>query len=303
MLNRLVDSYLELRRATGFQMGVQQYLLHHFASFAAQRQETHVRARTAIEWAAQAPSEGQRANRLGTVRVFARFARAEDARHEIPPERVFSPPRVNYTPFIFSPSQLHELLVRASKLAASDSLHPWTYCTLFSLLAVTGLRISEALNLRLQDVTPDGLLIRKTKFRKSRLVPLHPTTLAGLERYLDRRGAVADDHVFVSRQGRGLRYSEVVAIFLRLVRGMGIHPGPGHRGPRLHDLRHSFTVRVLEACPAPRHLVEIEAHMLALSTYLGHSRLDSTYWYIHATPHLLAEISEASEDFVKGGKS
>jgi integrase/recombinase XerD len=303
MLSRLVDSYLELRRATGFQMGVQKYLLHHFASFAAQRQGTHVRARTAIEWAAQAPSEGQRANRLGTVRVFARYACAEDARHEVPPQRVFSSPRVHYTPFIFTPSQLHELLVRASKLAPSRSLRAWTYCTLFSLLAVTGLRISEALNLRLQDVTPDGLLIRGTKFRKSRLVPLHPTTLAGLERYLDRRGAVADDHVFVSHQGWGLPYSSVVGIFLRLVRGMGIHPGPGHRGPRIHSLRHSFTVRVLEACPAPRHFTEIEAHMLALSTYLGHSRLDSTYWYIHATPHLLAEISQASEDFVKGGKS
>jgi integrase len=100
-------------------------------------------------------------------------------------------------------------------------------------------------------------LIRKTKFRKSRLVPLHPTTLAGLERYLDRRGAVADDHVFVSRQGRGLRYSEVVAIFLRLVRGMGIHPGPGHRGPRLHDLRQHADSPIMptsatQLCPSPR---------------------------------------------------
>lgn len=303
MLNRLVDSYLELRRATGFQMKVHQYLLHNFASYAEQRQETHVRTQTAIEWAGQAPSERQRANRLGMVRVFARFARAEDARHEVPPERVFSVQRVMYTPFIFTPSQLHELLVRTSKLAPLNSIRPWSYCTLFSLLAVTGLRISEALNLRLKDVTPDGLLIHETKFRKSRLVPLHPTTERGLERYLDRRGAVADDHVFVSIQGRGLRYPTVVAIFLRLVRVIGIHPGPGHRGPRIHDLRHSFAVRVLEASPATASPIEIGAHMLALSTYLGHADPASTYWYIHATPHLLAEIAEVSEDFVKGGKS
>jgi integrase len=302
MLTQLVDSYLELRRVTGFQMKVQEYLLHDFASFAEKRQETHIRSRTAIEWAGQAPSEGQRANRLGMVRVFARFARAEDPRHEVPAERIFSAPRVRYTPFIFTPTQLHALLVSASKLPPLDSIRPWTYCTLFSLLAVTGLRISEALNLRLKNVTPDGLLIRETKFRKSRLVPRHPSAAKGLERYLDRRGAVADDHVFVSLQGRGIRYTTVVAIFLRLVRSIGIHPGPGHRGPRIHDLRHSFAVRVLESCSRVRPM-EIEAHMLALSTYLGHAELASTYWYIHATPHLLTGIADVSESFMKGEKS
>ena len=300
MLSRLVDSYLELRRAMGFQMKVQQYLLHDFALFAERRQEAHVRGRTAIEWARQAPSEGQRANRLGMVRVFARFARAEDARHEVPPARVFSVQRVRFTPFIFTACQIHELLVGASKLAPLNSIRPWSYCTLFSLLAVTGLRISEALNLLLKDVTPDGLLIRETKFRKSRLVPLHPTTIKGLERYLDRRGAVPDDHVFVSVQGRGLRYSTVVGIFLRLVRAMGIHQGAGYQGPRIHDLRHSFAVRVLETSSTMTCPIDMGDQMLALSTYLGHAELASTYWYIHATPHLLTEIAEVSEGYMKG---
>jgi integrase len=79
---------------------------------------------------------------------------------------------------------------------------------------------------------------------------------------------------------------------------MGIHPGPGYWGPRIHDLRHSFAIRVLEACPASKDVVD--AHMLALSTYMGHGRLDSTYWYLHATPHLLARISEATERFAEG---
>lgn len=302
MLTRLVDSYLELRRATGFQMKVQEYLLHDFVSFAEKREDTHIRSRTAIDWAGEAPSEGQRANRLGMVRVFARFARAEDPRHEVPPERIFSASRAAYTPFIFTPAQVNELLVRASRLAPFKSIRPWTYCTLFSLLAVTGLRISEALNLRLTDVTPDGLLVRETKFRKSRLVPLHISTAEGLRRYLERRGAVADDHVFVSLQGRVLRYSTVVAIFLRLVRAIGIHPGPGHRGPRIHDLRHSFAVRVLESCSVVPP-IEIEAHILALSTYLGHAELASTYWYIHATPHLLTDIADVSETFIQGENS
>jgi integrase/recombinase XerD len=300
MLTQLVDSYLELRRSTGFRMGVHEYLLHNFASFAAERGETHIQSRTAIEWATQAPSEGQRANRLGMLRVFARFARAEDARHEVPPERVFSARRVHYRPFIFTSNQLHELLVRASQLPPAGSIRPWTFTTLFSLLAVTGMRISEALNLRLSDMTEDGLVIRETKFQKSRLLPLHPTAVAGLQRYLDRRGIAEDDHVFISLRGRGIRYSGVVAVFLRLVRTMGIHPGPGRPGPRIHDLRHGYAVRVLETCPGDRTLVD--AHMLALMTYMGHSRLDSTYWYLHATPHLLAQISEMSEIFREGGE-
>jgi integrase/recombinase XerD len=301
MLSQLVDSYLELRRSTGFGMRVHEYLLHSFASFAAQRGESHIRSRTAIEWAAQAPSEGQRANRLGMLRVFARFARAEDADHEIPPERVFQARRVHYCPFIFTPDQLHELLVRASKLSPAGSVRPWTFTTLFSLLAVTGLRISEALNLRLPDITEDGLVIRDTKFRKSRLVPLHPTTMAGLKRYLGHRGILDDDHLFVSLRGRGIRYSGIVTVFLRLVRAMGIHPGPSHPGPRIHDLRHGFAIRVIESCSGDRTVVD--ANIVALMTYMGHSQIDSTYWYLHATPHMLARISEMAEASTEGGRS
>lgn len=301
MLTRLVDSYLELRRSTGFRMKVQEYLLHNFASFAAERGETYIRTRTAVEWAAQAPSEGQRANRLGMLRVFARFARAEDAGHEVPAERVFSARRVRYRPFLLSPDQLHELLTCASKLPPAGSIRPWTFTTLFSLLAVTGLRISEALNLRLHDITEDGLVIRETKFQKSRLVPLHSTTMVGLKRYLDRRGAAKDDHLFVSLRGHGMRPSGVVTVFLRIVRAMGIHPGPGKPGPRIHDLRHGFAVRVLESYSGDRTVVD--ANMLALMTYMGHGQIDSTYWYLHATPHMLAQVAERSEAFGKGSQS
>ncbi len=299
MLSPLVETYLTLRRATGFQMKVQGYLLHSFAAFAAARGETHVRATSAIAWSALAPSELQRANRLGMVRVFARFARAEDPDHEIPPHHVFAPRRARYVPFIFSDGQLKELLQRAARLPPPGSLRPWTYCTLFSLLAVTGLRISEALALTLDDVTADGLVIRETKFRKHRLVPLHPSADAGLARYLDRRGHGRAGHVFLSSRGTPLCYPTVVTTFLRLVRAMGIHPGPGCRGPRIHHLRHGFAVRVLEAGPATRDVVD--ARMLALSTYMGHGQLDSTYWYLHVTPHLATGICAATEQFLQQG--
>jgi integrase/recombinase XerD len=301
MLNQLVDSYLDLRRSTGFGMKVQEYLLHDFAAFAAQRCETHIRTRTAIEWAARAPSEGQRANRLGILRVFARFAHAEDAHHEVPCERVFVRRRIRYRPFIFTSDQLQELLVRASKIPPTGSIRPWTFTTLFSLLAVTGLRISEALNLRLHDISDDGLVIQQTKFLKSRLVPLHPTAMAGLERYLERRGIAQDDYLFVSLRGRRIRYSGIVTVFLRLVRAMGIHPGPGQPGPRIHDLRHGFAIRVLESCPGDRTVVD--ANVVALMTYMGHGQIDSTYWYLHATPHMLAQISQIAEASGKGDQS
>lgn len=300
-LTRLVDSYLDLRRSTGFGMGVHEYLLHNFAAFAAQRGETHIRTRTAIEWAAQAPSEGQRANRLGMLRVFARFARAEDSLHEVPSERVFVARRIRYRPFVFSPDQLQELLVCASKLPPAGSIRPWTFTTLFSLLAVTGLRISEALNIRLSDITDDGLVIRETKFHKSRLVPLHRTVMTGLQRYLKQRGIAEDDYLFISLRRRRIRYSGVVSVFLRVVRAMGIHPGPGQPGPRIHDLRHGFAIRVLESCPGDRTVVD--ANLVALMTYMGHGQIDSTYWYLHATPLMLAQISQTAEASDQGVNS
>jgi len=297
MLSAAIDSYLAVRRAAGFQLRVPESLLRSFAAFAATHDEHYVTAQRAIQWAGQAPSTHQRCRRLDVVRIFARHARAEDPRHDLPPTYLFPRSRPPFLPFVFTPDQLRQLLLAASELTPHGSLRPWTYCTLLSLLAVTGLRISEALALRVGDITADGLVIRQTKFRKSRLVPIHQTTVAGLQRYLDRRRRVAGacDHVFVSLRARPLVYPTVVGVFLALVRDIGLHPGPGERGPRIHDLRHSFAIRALEACPADRH--QVGAHMLALSTYLGHAKIASTYWYLHATPHLLADVADACEQF------
>jgi integrase len=155
--------------------------------------------------------------------------------------------------------------------------------------------------LRLDDVTTAGLLIRQTKFRKSRLVPLHPTTHSALESYIAVRAKFArtDDAVFLSERGTGLRYSTVIATFLALVRSIGIHPGAGKRGPRIHDLRHTFAVRSLEQCAGNGEAVA--RHMLALSTYLGHAHLFDTYWYLQATPRLLADVATQSESLARRG--
>jgi integrase len=150
------------------------------------------------------------------------------------------------------------------------------------LVAACGLRISEALALQIDDIRPDGLSIRETKFRKSRLVPLHPTTAQQLTLYLDRRQqlAGAETRVFVSLRRKPLRYPTVNETFLFLLRKLGLRAGPGQPGPRLHDARHTFASRALENSPdGPSRITK---HMLALSTYLGHAHIADTYWYLQS---------------------
>jgi integrase len=295
MMTPLLDEYLTMRRAAGFQLRVQEVHLRNFVKFAAERGEVFVRTQSALDWAAQAPSPSQRGYRLDVVRLFARYAKFEDPRHEVPPAGVFSSWRPPYRPFIFTADQIQSVLRYAAALTPIGSLRPWTYCTLFSLLAVTGMRISEALALCLEDITPDGLVIRKTKFQKSRILPLHPSAHAGLQRYLQQRSrlGVTNDHVFISLRGRPLSYPVVVATFLQTVRALGLHPGPSQRGPRLHDLRHTWAVAALEA--SPHGYDQVNQHVLAVATYLGHAKLASTYVYLHTTPQLLSDIATRCE--------
>ncbi|MEK7283416.1 MAG: tyrosine-type recombinase/integrase, partial [Acidobacteriota bacterium] len=279
----------------------EQSLLHDFARWASDRGDTHVRTGTATEWAAAARSPWQRERRLRAVAGFARHARAEDPRHEVPPIFVFGRRHVRPRPHIYSPEELGRLLDAASRLPAIWPLRPQVFTTLFGLLASTGLRVSEALALRVGDVTSDGLVIRKTKFNKSRLVPLQETVASALGRYLDlrRRASTVSDYVFVSPKGDRLPLSTVHKWFLRLARETGLRSGPGTPGPRIHDLRHTFAVRALEACPQDGS--PVGWHVRALSTYLGHSNLADTCWYLQATPDLLRGVADACERFLEGG--
>jgi integrase/recombinase XerD len=302
MLTSAIDSYLNVRRAAGFKLEGDEGLLRNFARLATDRAESHVRRQTAIEWAAHAPSPAQRARRLGILRQFASYARAADAAHEIVPRHVFAHTRRRPIPYIFLLRELRQLLDATARLRPKGSLRPLTYYTLFGLLAATGLRISEARRLVLDDVTTDGLLIRQTKFRKSRLVPVHETTAAALEHYLTQRHAVGggDDHLFVSSAGRALTPAMVNGTFHFLLRSVDLRVPRGQRPPRVHDLRHHFAVRALERCAGDRD--QIAQHMLALSTYLGHAHVADTYWYLQATPHLMTGIADACEAFFQGGR-
>jgi integrase len=302
MLMKIIEIYLASRRAGGFKLRGEENQLRRFAEFAATRGDRHVRRETVLAWAARAPSPHRRERWLRTVAAFARHARAEDATHEIPSVGVFASSRPERPlPHIYSPDEGCRILQAASHLGPRGTLRPYTYYTLFGLLMCTGLRISEALRLRLADVSADGLVVRETKFRKSRLVPLHETAAAALERYIRRRSKISSesDHLFVSLQGCPLWYQVVNKTFLEIVRGLRMHPGPGHRGPRLHDMRHTLAVRVLEAGPDGRD--HVGQHVRALSTYLGHCGVAETYWYLQVTPQLMQDMADACEAAVKGG--
>ncbi len=301
MLTQTVESYLAIRRACGFKLKSEGNLLRSFAIYSEERGKHHVCSATAIEWAGLTQSVNTRARRLGQVIRFARHIRAEDHSHELPPAFFGSEQKQRPTPYIFSQEEIRGL-VQAASQSGYPTLRRQTYATFFSLLACTGLRVSEAIRLRFEDITPDGLIIRSSKFRKSRLVPLHETAQAGLEHYLKLRRPYApfDDHLFISLRRKPLRIEDADTAFKTAVSKIGLKRGPGLPRPTPHSLRHTFAVRALDTCPDSRDL--ITKHLLALSTYLGHSSVSYTYWYFEATPHLMRSIAENSESFIRGGR-
>jgi integrase/recombinase XerD len=296
-----IETYLSVRRTAGYVLTNTEYLLRSFASFAAGCRETHIRIATAINWASKAASVAQRHARYETVRLFAEYIHLEDSQHKLLPANYFGYRKTRRVPHIYSPREIQLLVLTASQLEPRDSLIPHPYVTLISLLAATGLRISEALGLVISDITPNGLLIRKTKFQKTRLVPLHPTAVDGLRSYLARRQTAncVDEHFFLSNKGMALRYSEVYGVFRKLLKLANLIPSRG-RVPRIHELRHTFAVRALESSPTGRK--RIGQHMLALATYLGHVNIYATYWYLESTPDLMRDIATASEILICGGQ-
>ena len=300
MIAHAIASYVAVRRATGFAFKSEGSLLQSFATFSEASGEHSVRSSVAIEWAGLARSVSQRARRLGMVIRFARYIRAEDGRHELPAAVFGAEKQPRPVPYILSDDAIRQL-VHAAAQSGSRTLRRETYRTLFALLACTGLRVSEALHLRFEDLGPDGLVIRQTKFRKTRLVPLQDTARAGLERYLERRRPYApfDDHVFVSLRRKPLLLHDVETAFQTAVRQLGLPRGAGRARPTPHSLRHAFAVRALRTCPDGRD--NITKHMVALSTYLGHSKVADTYWYLEAVPELMQAVADQCERFVTGG--
>jgi integrase len=301
MLNRDLARYVDQQRSLGFKFRVQEILLRGYVAFAEELGDRHIKSTRVLEWAARAPSPEQRRNRLLTVRRFALAMRAENARHQVPAADAFGHAIAKRrSPYIYSADEITRLLRAAGALQPEGLFRPSMYATLFGLLAATGMRIAEALTLQIDDVITDGLVVRETKFQKSRLLPLHATARLALDRYLvaRQRLAATDRALFVSVAGRPLSYNTVRGVFLQLLDRTNLRGAHSGRDPRIHDLRHTFAVRSLEQCRHDR--AAVARHIVALSTYLGHAHVTDTYWYLQATPVLMNQIAEAGEALLTG---
>jgi integrase/recombinase XerD len=300
-LRKAVHNYLAMRRALGFKLRDAAVGLLDFVAFLEREQASSITLELALQWATQ-PSHRQPAawaQRLTWVRGFARHWSATDPRTEIPPWGLLPHRPGRARPYLYTDGEIERLLQAAKNLPSSQGLRGWTYACLFGLLAVTGLRISEALALTRQDVDlQQGLLtIRDSKFGKSRLVPLHRSTQRVLVEYAERRELILGSHAtasfLVSDRGRPLEGSTVRRTFYQLSRQTGLRRPADHHGPRLHDFRHRFAVRTLVEWY--RSGQDVERRLPILSTYLGHAHVSDTYWYLSACPELMGLAKERVE--------
>ena len=296
--------YVARKTALGLSFTNQEQVLMRYAEYADARGDVFVRNNSVLDWAGTATSAGEARRRLSIVRGMAVFLHVEDDRHEVPHrDALGKSKRVRTSPCIPSPEEIRMIMTQALSLPPTGSLTPLTFHTIIGLIACTGLRRSEATGLLLSDLGPDGLLVRNTKTRRDRLVPLHESTRRALDEYLvaRKRQGGPDEHLFVLAFGQPVRPDYLTRTFILLARKAGVRAGTGQPGLRLHDLRHGFAVSALEGSLSSSRK-DVARHMLALSTTLGHVSVTNTYWYLEATPVLLRQVSEATEILHMTGK-
>jgi integrase len=298
-LREKVEEYLALRRTLGFKLDRAARLLPDFVAYLERHGSAVITVELSLAWAKQPPEADPSwwSVRLGIVRVFARHLQAIDPRTQVPPRELLPARSRRATPYLYSVREVAQLM-RAAQ-ACRSPFKAQTYTTLIGLLSVTGMRIGEVIRLDRQDVDFAGgvLLIRNTKFGKSREVPVHAATTEALRAY----ARVRDQHwlkpktpsFFLSTTGTRLHYSNVQLNFGALARAAGISRRSEHCRPRIHDLRHTFALRIL--LEWYRAGVDVEANLPRLSTYLGHVAPSCTYWYLSAAPELLQLAAERLE--------
>jgi integrase len=301
-----IVEYLAVRRDLGFDLKPSRWLLVNFARYADRIEHRGpVTVDLAVRWAlSSGSSPSQAARRLSAVRGFARHQVAMDPATEVPaPGLLGHPPVRRKQPHIYSGEEIAALLRECSLLHPQNRLRPKTYVAFFSLLACTGLRLSEACRLTHRDVDLyEALLtIRESKFRKSRLVPLHPSAAKALTGYATQRDAFRyaprSELFFRTDEAACLTLAAVEKTFSRLRARLGWTAHGRARRPHIHDLRHTFAVRRLLRWYEEG--ADVDGKVLALATYLGHAKITDTYWYLSAIPELMAVTSQRFEHFVR----
>jgi integrase/recombinase XerD len=300
-LQNAIEDYIALRRSLGFKLNDMAADLTKFASFLEQKAAPYITTALALEWAMQSTDHlpSHWARRLGFVRVFARHWSATDPRTEIPPAGLLPFRAQRARPYLYTEQEIQRLLAAAKSLSPASGLRPWTYHCLFGLLAVSGLRISEAIKLERQDVDfyQGVLTIRQTKFNKNRLIPLHTSTRDVLSEYAEHRDRLVPNPssscFLLNDCGRCLERSAVRRTFYDLSRQIGLRGPADHTGPRIHDFRHRFALNTL--IQWYRAGEDIERRLPVLSTFLGHAHVADTYWYLSIHPELMGLATERLE--------
>lgn len=297
LITRQIEEYIAYKRSLGYKITVEADELRRFAEFT--RTIGHNGSLTsdlAMRWASL-KSEHSRfymARRLETIHTFAKYVSAFDPNAQIPQKGAFGRCHGRADPYIYTDEEISLLMAEARKLFSPDGIRACTVPTAIGLLRATGLRVSEITSLKNEDVNlSDGcLFISSSKFKKDRIVPLHPTVTAELTKYrsfitakLGQRSST--DYFFVSSYGHRFNTRSFEYAF-QLIRPI-LHSDSMHDNPRkirLYDVRHTF------ACETVRHWLEsgvdVNQKLYLLSAYMGHVKPADTYWYLSATPELLA---------------
>jgi site-specific recombinase XerD len=300
-LARHLEKYLGLRHRLGFKLRDATLELRKFVHFAQQAKAAFITTRLALDWATQ-PTGCQPTrygNRLSMVRGFAEYLSAVDPRTEVPPTGLLPDRYQRKTPYLYSAHQITQLINAAQQIPSPKGLRAATCSTLLGLLAVTGMRLGEAIGLDRQDADlHQGLLrVRQTKFDKTRWVPLHTSTQAKLQQYVRLRDNIwphpPSESFLLSERGTRLTGWSVRRWFICLSHQIGLRQPADHHGPRIHDLRHHFVIETLRTWYQTDR--DVEAHLPELATYIGHGHVRDTYWYISATPELLRLATERLE--------
>jgi integrase len=303
-------AYLSLREALGYQMRAERIILSEFVAFVnAQESTGPIRTQMVLEWACQESAHrgpNGAARRLSIARRFLLYLQASAPDTNVPGPGLLPSPR-RPKPYLFTPTQLTALFAAAQARRPRGSLRPHTLSTLIGLLASTGLRIGEAIRLRVDhvklDQEPSQLHILETKFHKSRIVPLHPSTAEHLRHYAEWRAYLhydgLSDAFFVSEQGDHLKYLALHNWFAQLCRRLAIEPTDGGRAPCLTSFRHTFAVTRMQRWYEQG--LNVQALLPHLSVYLGHVKPQESYWYLTSVPELLSAAAQRFETYAQVG--
>lgn len=307
-LRKHAIDYINLRRKLGFKLFEPERFINNFVTFLENEKLSFITIKSAVDWAKK-PKNVLRycwTRRLNVIRQFACYVKNIDPRNEIPPFGLLKCRQKRSKPYIYSDDEILKLLKASLLLKSKQCIRAHTYYTIFGLLAASGLRINEVTSILINDIDfiEGRLIIRKTKFRKSRIVPIHKTTLQILRRYLYFRNKIKAENkssnFFLSEEGTNITNFTARSTFIKLSRKIGLRKSMDSFGPRLHDFRHTFAVRTI--IQWYKEDADVDVQMPILSTYLGHVKPSDTYWYLSLVPELVALAGKRFEKYLGGCK-